>query len=91
MLKLAAMDVARLTYDDLSPSSARADRHVKFRRYAEFGIDHYWIADPDARTIVCYRVTEKRYDLIARAREGEPLTHPDFPGLSIPTADLWAK
>ena len=79
-----------LAIEILSPSSARADRYVKFRRYAEFGIDHYWIADPNAQTIECYRVREERYDLIARAAEGEPLTHPDFPGLSIPTDDLWA-
>jgi len=34
-----------------SPSTTARDRVVKRRLYAEHGVPHYWILDPDARTL----------------------------------------
>ena len=36
-----------LVIEVLSPSSTRADRHIKLRRYQRFGVPEYWIVDPD--------------------------------------------
>jgi len=35
----------------VSPSSVRTDRVLKRRLYAEHGVKHYWIIDPDTRTL----------------------------------------
>ncbi len=35
----------------LSPGTERLDRVRKFNLYARFGILHYWIVDPESRTI----------------------------------------
>jgi Uma2 family endonuclease len=39
-----------LVVEVLSPSTRRVDRGVKFRRYAELCVLHYWIVDP-ARSV----------------------------------------
>lgn len=73
----------------LSPSTARYDRNVKARRYAELGVPHYWIVDPDARTFECYALQDGRYVLRTSGRDLGIVAPPDFPGLTIPLADLW--
>jgi Uma2 family endonuclease len=35
----------------LSPSTAKLDRLIKYRKYQEAGVKEYWIADPDAGTL----------------------------------------
>jgi Uma2 family endonuclease len=40
-----------LVVEVLSPSTARADRFVKRRRYQEAGVPLYWIVDGDARQV----------------------------------------
>jgi len=40
-----------LVAEVLSPSTARADRFVKRRRYQEAGVPVYWIIDADARQV----------------------------------------
>jgi Uma2 family endonuclease len=39
---LFAPDEVRLAVEVVSPESARRDRTVKLREYAEAGIPHYW-------------------------------------------------
>lgn len=63
----------------LSPSSARADRHIKRRRYQRAGIAEYWIVDLDARLIERWRPDDERPELLAEelvwrpAGSSEPL------------------
>ncbi len=44
-----------LVVEVLSPATAIYDRCVKSRHYAVLGVRHYWILDPPARTLECYR------------------------------------
>lgn len=73
----------------LSPSTRAQDRGVKMRRYADLGILHYVIVDPDAGTIECRRLESSAYRLIAEASAPETLTHPDWPDLTIDLGELW--
>lgn len=73
----------------LSPSTRDRDRTVKARRYAELGVRHYWIVDPDRRRIECYRAEGTAYALVAEAEGDTTLTHPDWPGFTVSLGALW--
>lgn len=78
-----------LVVEILSPSTRKQDRGVKARRYAETGVEHYWIVDPDARRIECHRLTDGTYRLCAEAEGDARLAHPAWDGLEIDLAVLW--
>jgi Uma2 family endonuclease len=69
-----------LAVEVLSPSTARADRTVKRRRYQRAGVPEYWIVDLDARLIERWRPGDERPELVTEVlrwelRAGvEPLT-----------------
>ena len=68
----------------------RRDRGVKARRYAVLGVPHYWIVDPGARCVECYRAGSTGYDLVARGEGDDSIAHPDWDGLGIDLAPLWS-
>lgn len=78
-----------LLVEVISPSRADYDRTVKAQRYAARGVPHYWIVDPEARRLECFRLREGRYELEAAGTEDEAVDVLDFPGLRIPLAMLW--
>lgn len=49
----------------LSPSTARADRHVKRRRYQRHGISEYWIVDLDSRLVERWRPADQRPEILS--------------------------
>ena len=72
-----------LLVEILSPSTRIQDRTTKARRYAQLGVPHYWLVDPDVPRIECYRAESGRYAQLAQAEGSASLSHPDFPGLAI--------
>jgi Uma2 family endonuclease len=54
-----------LVVEVLSPSTARADRTVKRRRYQRAGVPEYWIVDLDARVIERWRPDDERPEILA--------------------------
>ncbi|MBI4493630.1 MAG: Uma2 family endonuclease [Chloroflexi bacterium] len=79
-----------LVVEVLSPSTEARDRGIKLRRYAAAGIPHYWIVDPEARTIESYRLGEQGYERAGIYGPGSSF-HPElFPGLEIAIDDLWS-
>ena len=78
-----------LVVEVLSPSTRDHDRTVKARRYAALGIRHYWLVDPEASRIECYRAEAGAYALVVQAQGEASLSHPDWPGLTISLAELW--
>jgi Uma2 family endonuclease len=72
----------------LSPSNVRYDRVRKAERYAAFGVPHYWIVDPQAKRLECYRNTNGTFVEIVRCSDGQ-FAHPDFVGLTFDVAGLW--
>jgi Uma2 family endonuclease len=61
-----------LAVEVLSPSSARADRHLKRRRYQRAGVPEYWIVDIDARLVERWRPTDERPEVLAEQLEWRP-------------------
>lgn len=71
-------DILLLAIEVLSPSSARADRVIKRRRYQRAGIPEYWIVDIDARAIERWRPGDERPEILTDELVWSPegATHP---------------
>lgn len=78
-----------LLVEILSPSTAARDRDTKARLYGRFGVEHYWIVDPEKQELQVY--------VLAGATYGQPLTHagrvtvrvPPFPDLALDLGLVW--
>jgi Uma2 family endonuclease len=79
-----------LMVEILSPSSVRQDRITKAALYARFGVPHYWLLDPSARTLEMHELTGDAYRLIAAGRDSDRMRCGLFPGLEIDLAAVWA-
>jgi Uma2 family endonuclease len=78
-----------LAVEVLSPSSARADRQVKRRRYQRAGAAEYWIVDLDARLIERWLPADERPELLADEVGWRPPGTGDQ--LEINLAELFAE
>jgi Uma2 family endonuclease len=79
-----------LVVEILSPSTSRKDRTTKASLYARFGIEHYWIVDPDERTFEAYELEGGAYRLVSK-QDGDAIARSRlFPGLEIRLEDVWA-
>ena len=81
------MEVAPvLVVEVLSPSTRVLDPTGKRRVYADMGIDHYWIVDPDEPSVVAMRLDGGDYVEVARAAGATRMavTEP-FPVSIVPT------
>lgn len=78
-----------LLVEILSPSTTNRDRTVKARRYAEKGVQHYWIVDPARRSLECYRLRKRTSEHLFTGKGSRHVEHPDFPGLAIDLGALW--
>lgn len=80
-----------LIVEILSPSTRRKDRLVKRNIYQRAGVKHYWLVDPDEKTVECFVLKDSLYALAASGLDGDIIEHPDFPGLIIKLGTLWEK
>jgi Uma2 family endonuclease len=74
-----------LAIEVLSPSSRKMDRDLKRRVYDRFGVQEYWIVDPDRQAIHVYRrdAGEALRHAADLARDaGDTLTTPLLPGFA---------
>ena len=78
-----------LVVEITSPSTAQTDHIRKFASYLKAGIPHYWIVDPNERTIQCYQLKDGQYFRIG-VFGGGTFSHPSFPRLIFDTAELFA-
>jgi Uma2 family endonuclease len=79
-----------LVIEIISPSTVQIDRHTKLQLYARHGVPHYWIVDPDQRSIEAYRLVPEGYEPGARARGDETWSTEPFADLAVPLALIWA-
>lgn len=72
-LDWAAIQHLLLVIEVLSPSTARADRFVKRRRYQEAGVPLYWIVDADAEQVEVWTPTDHFPRIERAALEWSPV------------------
>lgn len=78
-----------LVVEVLSPGTARRDRVRKLNAYARHGVRHYWLMDPEARTLEAFDLAEGAYRLAAAVGGDEAFRPGLFPGLVISLGELW--
>jgi Uma2 family endonuclease len=52
-------------------------------------VPHYWIVDPEQRTVECFRLEGGAYRLDASGRDREEIVVAAFEGLTLQLEDLW--
>ena len=81
-----------LVIEIVSPDveNSRRDRVAKRQIYSRFGVDEYWIADPNDRTLEIYRRQTAVLKLVTTLTDGDTLTSPLFPGFAIAIHEVFA-
>lgn len=78
-----------LVIEILSPTTSRKDRLKKLQIYQRVKVQHYWLVNPEEKTLECFSLRDGLYALVASGMEEEIVEHPDFAGLSIDLKTLW--
>jgi Uma2 family endonuclease len=78
-----------LVVEILAPGSAAKNRVVKLPLYLKAGILHFWVVDPENRTMECMALQEGQYFMVAAGMENQRVRHLDFAGLVIDLGELW--
>lgn len=77
-----------LVVEILSPRTRRRDLTTKRDLYARFGVQEYWIVDPDARTVTVLALTGDRYETVPLTDEGI-IQSRVLPGLTLAPAAIF--
>ena len=72
-----------LVIESVSEGHDRHDYHVKWERYAKFGVPHYWIVNRFDHSLLCLRLEQGAYFEDAFGRGEETVEPSAFPGLKI--------
>lgn len=78
-----------LIVEILSPSTIRKDRLKKLQIYQRAGVKHYWLVNPEEKTLECYSLREGLFAVVASGMDEDIVEHPEFPGLSVNLKALW--
>ena len=73
----------------LSPGTRRRDLDIKQALYARFGVQEYWIVDPDAETVRVLALAGDQYEPVAPG-EGGAIASRVLPGLTLALNDVFA-
>ena len=73
----------------LSPSTARIDRAEKMPIYAEQGVKHLWLIDPDLQTLEAYELHDGQWLLLVTLDDDKPVSVRPFDEITFPLSSLW--
>lgn len=78
-----------LVIEILSPTTRSKDLELKRKTYARFGIQEYWILDPEAGTVEVLVWSEIGYVTAGVFGKSDCLSSPLFPELNLPLAEIF--
>jgi Uma2 family endonuclease len=83
--------VPNLLIEILSESTRRTDEIIKRKLYERYGVQEYWIVDPELEAVKVFRMTPQGYSRVAELSNeaSDTLGTPLLPDLSIPLIDLF--
>jgi Uma2 family endonuclease len=80
-----------LVIEILSPGTRNKDLEVKRKIYAGFGIQEYWIVDPEAETVEVLVWSEQGYVSAGNFQKSESLASPLLRELNLPISVLFGN
>ena len=78
-----------LVIEILSPDTRSKDLELKRKTYAQFGIQEYWVIDPDAETAEVLVWTETGYVTAGTYGKSDSLSSPLLPDLNVPLSEVF--
>lgn len=80
-----------LVVEVLSPATRRQDAIMKRHLYEKYGVQEYWLVDPELETVEVYRLTRGGYRREAElsAEREDILASPLFPDLEIALTEIF--
>jgi Uma2 family endonuclease len=72
-----------------SPSTEERDRVLKRQIYARYGVQEYWIADLEARTVEVLRLGPEEPEITGFYSETDILESPLLEGLKVPLGEIF--
>lgn len=67
----------------MSPNNRRKDRLQKMEIYRRAGVPHYWLVDPEEKTLEELVLKGENYTLVTAGGPSDKFTHSEFPGLNL--------
>jgi Uma2 family endonuclease len=74
----------------LSSSTVKLDRIEKMPIYAEFGVKHMWLVDPEHKTLEVYGLEKSNWLLVSTHAEGQKVRLEPFVEMALDLSFLWA-
>lgn len=78
-----------LCVEIISPSSSKIDRRDKFKQYEKGKVAHYWIIDPEEKSIEGFKLARGKYRSTGKGSDRDKVSLPPFNDLEIPLGELW--
>jgi Uma2 family endonuclease len=80
-----------LAIEVLSAGTRRHDRGAKMKLYARYGVEHYWIVDPETRSLEIYALRAGQYMTVGTYRD-DAIVKCDVPaGLELRLGEVWPR
>ncbi len=73
----------------ISPSSVRMDKVLKATLYAECAIEHYWLVDPDQKTLEVRRLEKSQWVVVKTFEGTEKVRAEPFEAIEIDLGSFW--
>ncbi len=78
-----------LVVEVLSPTTFYKDLRKKMTAYSRFGVQEYWIVDPEMQTIEVYARQDDKLQLARKFSSGETVESALLPGLRLAVRDVF--
>ena len=78
-----------LVVEVLSPSTFYKDLRKKMTAYSQFGVQEYWIVDPETETIEIYARRDDKLQLAQKFSSGDAVESALLPGLRLAVKDVF--
>jgi Uma2 family endonuclease len=79
-----------LVIEILSPGTRSKDLELKRKTYARFGVQEYWIVDPEEETAEVLVWSEIGYVTAGTYGKSDSLSSPLLPNLNLPLSEIFA-
>lgn len=80
-----------LVVEIVSPGRENRARDLKAKRrlYGKYGVQEYWIADPENRSVTIFYLSTNTLAQIRIAKDGDEITSPLLPGFTVQVSSIF--